>query len=225
MKKALLIPGLGGTSDCWASIFTGRLSTSFSITSSPLPVDCITIPEFAQKLIPEEPVDILIGFSMGAAVIQEMISRRPDIATTVVLMAPPAGNMYPQPPEDANDFSSGRGKWSTSMLEMMFTPDWLAAHPDISEFFPRVRRQVPGEQLIKQSNAISDWEGCLDTLKKVSLPVLILAGRYDIITPLIHSETLSKTLPNASLTVFDTGHGFPWQCPLETADRILEFHR
>ncbi|MCK5131595.1 MAG: alpha/beta hydrolase [Candidatus Sabulitectum sp.] len=225
MKKSFIIPGLGGAADCWAPVFTGRLSTCCKVESSPLPSNGTTIVEFARELIPDEPVDILIGFSIGAAVAQEMITHRPDIASTVVLMAPPAGNDFPQPPEDAQDFSNGRGKWSASMLEMMFTPEWLASHPDISEFFPRVKRQVPGERLIRQSNAISDWEGCRDALKKVSLPVLILAGRYDIITPLIHAQTLNKTLPNASLTVFDTGHGFPWQCPLETADKILEFHR
>jgi len=225
LKKSLIIPGLGGAADCWAPVFTGRLSTCFKVESSLLPPDGTTISEFALKLMPEEPVDVLIGFSIGAAVVQEMIARRPDITSSAVLMAPPAGNNYPQPPEDANDFSNGRGKWSTSMLEMMFTPEWLAAHPNISEFFPRVKRQVPGERLIRQSNAISDWKGCLDTLKNVSLPVLILAGRYDIITPLIHAETLNKTLPNVFLTIFDTGHGFPWQCPLETADRILEFQQ
>ncbi len=223
MKKALIIPGLGGAADCWAPIFTGRLSTQCTIKSTPLPETGKTIREFATKLMPAEPVDVLIGFSMGSAVVQEMIVQRPDIAGKTVLMTPPAGNMYPQPPEDAHDFSSGRGKWSASMLEMMFTPEWLASHPDITEFFPRVKHPVPSERLIRQSNAISDWEGCLEALKNVYTPVLILAGRYDIITPLIHSETLNKTIPNASLTVFDTGHGFPWQSPLETADKILEF--
>ncbi len=225
MKKSLIIPGLGGAADCWAPIFTGRLSTCCTVQSTPLPPHGATIEEFARELIPEEPVDLLIGFSIGAAVVQEMITHRPDIAASVVLMAPPAGSMFPGPPEDANDFSSGRGKWSAAMLEMMFTPEWLASHPDISEIFPRVKKQIPGELLIRQSNAISDWAGCLDSLAKVSVPALVIAGRYDIITPLIHAETITKTLPNASLKVFDTGHGFPWQCPLETADRILEFHK
>lgn len=225
MRKSLIIPGLGGTADCWAPIFTGRLSNCCTVESAPLPDKGSTIKEFALKLIPEQPVDLLIGFSIGAAVVQEMIINRPDIASTAVLLAPPAGNVFPGPPEDANDFSSGRGKWSASMLEMMFTPEWLASHPDISEFFPRVKKQIPGELLIRQSNAISDWAGCLDGLKKVTMPVLIIAGRYDVITPLVHAETVSKAIPNASLTVFDTGHGFPWQCPLKTADKILEFHQ
>jgi pimeloyl-ACP methyl ester carboxylesterase len=175
--------------------------------------------------MPEEPVDTLIGFSIGAAVVQEMITQKPDIASGIVLLAPPAGRDYPQPPEDVQDFSNGRGKWSASMLEMMFTPEWLASHPDVSEFFPRVEKPVAGELLIRQSNAISNWKGCLEQLKNVPIPVLIIAGRYDIITPLVHAHAVYDALPDSTLTVFDTGHGFPWQVPLKTADRILEFYR
>jgi pimeloyl-ACP methyl ester carboxylesterase len=195
------------------------------VNSSPLPDQGTTIEDFARQLIPDNPVDLIIGFSIGAAVVQEIITQQPDAASAAVLMAPPAGNSYPQPPDDANDFSNGRGKWSASMLEMMFTPEWLASHPDISEFFPRVEKPVAGELLIRQSNAISDWKGCLDKLADVTIPVLVIAGRYDIITPLIHAKTIRDTLSNATLTVYDTGHGFPWQIPLETADRILEFHK
>lgn|GEM_PF-1450326 len=223
MKKAIVIPGLGGTEDCWASLFTSRLRTGFSVQSMALPSKGHTISEFSEILMPDKPVDLLVGFSMGAAVVLEMLVRNPGAASHAVLMAPPAGNHLPQPPEEAYDFNLGRAKWAASMLEMMFTPNWLAAHPDVTEFFPRVSKPVAVELLIMQSNAIRNWEGCLTKLGNTILPVLVLAGRYDIITPLVHAETISQTLSNASLSVFDTGHGFPWQCPLETANMIMEF--
>jgi pimeloyl-ACP methyl ester carboxylesterase len=225
VKKALVIPGLGGAPDCWAPLFLEKLAERYSVRTTALPEKGGTIAEFATELMPEEPVDLLIGFSVGSAVVQEMLTLNPVAASHAVLMAPPAGNGFQQPPKEAYSFSSGRAKWSLSMLNMMFTPDWLALHSDVSEFFPRIRNPVPEELLIRQSNAIKKWEGCLDKLRNVALPVLILAGRYDIITPLLHSEILSQTLSNACLSVFDTGHGFPWQCPLETADRIMEFSR
>lgn len=223
MKTALLIPGLGGTPDCWSDLFVGRLGSRYMVASTSLPDSGSSIPEFAELLMPAEKPDLIVGFSMGSAVLQEILAANPAVASQVVLLAPPAGNLYPAAPEDAHDFSDGRGRWSAKMLEMMFTPDWLAAHPDVSEFFPRVKNPVEGERLIIQSNAIHDWGGCTASLEKVHTPVLIMAGLFDIITPLVHAEALHSFLPCSELEIMDTGHGFPWQCPVETADRILEF--
>jgi len=225
MKKALLIPGLGGTDDCWAPYFTGRLETRFSIESKSLPEQGETIKDFAELLMPSSTVDLLIGFSIGSAVIQEMLLINPNVASKVVLMAPPAGSNYPSPPEESQDFSNGRGKWSLSMLEMMFTPEWLATVPDVSQIFPRIKKQVPEKLLIKQSKAITNWPGCLSQLKKITVPVLILTGLYDMITPVVHSNSIKNALPNATSFSFDAGHGFPWQNPIEAADKILEFYQ
>ncbi len=225
MKKALLIPGLGGTADCWAPFFTGRLETKFSIESKALPEEGETIKDFAELLMPSESIDLLIGFSIGAAVVQEMLVLNPNVASKVVLMAPPAGSNYPSPPNESRDFSKGRGKWSLSMLEMMFTPEWLATVPDVSQIFPRIKKQVPEELLIKQSKAISDWPGCLSELKTITVPVLILSGLYDMITPVVHSNAIQNSIPNATFYSFETGHAFPWQNPIEAADKILEFYQ
>lgn len=225
MKKALLIPGLGGTDDCWAPFFTGRLETIFSIESKALPEEGKTIKDFAELLMPSAAVDLLIGFSIGAAVAQEMLIMNPNVASRVVLMAPPAGSTYPSPPDESQDFSNGRGKWSLSMLEMMFTPEWLATVPDVSQIFPRIKKQIPEEQLIEQSKAITNWPGCLPELKEIKVPVLIMAGLYDMITPIVHSRAVQDTMQNATFFAFETGHGFPWQNPIEVADKILEFNQ
>ena len=219
----MLIPGLGGTADCWSDLFLGRMSSKFHIHTTALPSEGTTIRDFADELFPASPPDLLLGFSIGSAVVQEMMCSSQGAASKVVLMAPPAGKGYPEPPEDAHDFSDGRGKWSSSMLEMMFTPEWLAAHPDVTEFFPRVKNPIPGERLITQSNAISDWQGCMEKLSNVAIPVLIIAGLYDIITPVVHARSIHSTLPSSELAIMEAGHGFPWQCPVKTADRILEF--
>ncbi|PIE52460.1 hypothetical protein CSA37_06645 [Candidatus Fermentibacteria bacterium] len=221
--NAVLIPGLGGTADCWSHIFLEILSSSFTIKSLPLPESGTTIGEYASELEPSTRPDLLLGFSAGAAAVQEILAENPLAAKKAVLLAPPAGYDYPPSPPDTHDFTEGRGRWSVKMLEMMFTPKWLADHPDVSSYFPRVKNPVSGETLIRQSNAIEDWAGCLDRLKNVSIPVLIIAGEHDMITPPVHAEAIHKSLCNSQLEMMNTGHGFPWQCPAETAKKILEF--
>lgn len=225
MRRALLIPGIGGTADCWNPLFTGRLQTGFTVEKVELPGAGETIGQMAEGLSLSPPPDIVIGFSIGAAVVQEMLVSPSSRVSRAVLMAPPAGNRFPGPPKSAHDFSDGRGRWSASMLEMMFTPGWLAAHPDVTEFFPRVKRSVPGDILKAQSQAINRWKGRIEELVRLETPVLILAGRHDIITPVVHARALHEALACSRITVMETGHGFPWQCPVETADAILEFAR
>lgn len=223
MKKALLIPGLGGAADCWSDLFMGRLRSEFRVETTTLPEKGTTISHFASELLPGEPPDLLIGFSIGSAVVQEMLCSYPSCTNCAVLMAPPAGRDLTPPPDETRNFADGRGRWSASMLEMMFTPEWLAAHPDVSELFPRVKKSVPKEMLIVQSNAITVWDGCRERLRNVMSPVLIIAGVYDLITPVTHARSIHSVLPSSDITLMETGHGFPWQCPVETADRILEF--
>jgi len=223
MKNALIIPGLGGTPDCWSNLFMERLRSVYRVESIALPETGDTISDFAGIISPEEPPDLIAGFSIGAAVLQEMLVAHPQWNTKVVLMAPPAGNRFPGPPDEAHDFSDGRGRWSAAMLELMFTSEWLAEHPDVTEFFPRVKKPVSGERLVIQSNAIKGWEGCIDKLGRVHEPVLIIAGLHDIITPVIHARAIHSALPCSTISIMETGHGFPWQCPVETADTILEF--
>jgi len=223
LKRALIIPGLGGTADCWSELFTGRLGSRYIIETTNLPEKGASVSEFAAELFPADPPDLLIGFSIGAAVAQEILCAHPGAVPVTVLMAPPGGRDLPGPPDEAHDFSDGRGKWSAAMLEMMFTPDWLAAHPDVTEYFPRVKRSLPGEVLMRQSNAIRNWKGCKDKLARVETPVLVIAGLYDIITPPVHARTVAGLLSDSRLIMMETGHGFPWQCPVETADKILEF--
>lgn len=225
MRQALIIPGIGGTPDCWSALFIGRLGSEFSVESVALPGTGSSVTDFSRILAPAAPVDLLIGFSMGAAVVQEMLVSNPQWETRVVLMAPPAGNSFPGPPAEAHDFSDGRGRWSASMLEMMFTPEWLAVHPDVTEYFPRVKNPVSSERLLVQSEAIKNWKGCMAKLREVNNPVLVIAGAYDIITPLEHARSIHSALPCSTISVMETGHGFPWQCPVETGDRILEFMR
>ncbi len=142
-EKSLLIPGIGGTADCWNPLFTGRLQSCLTVDKVELPGAGETIGQMAEGLSLSPPPDIVIGFSIGAAVVQEMLVSPSSRVSMAVLMAPPAGNV-PRAAEERHDFSDGRGRWSASMLEMMFTPAWLAAHPDVTEFFPRVKRSIPG---------------------------------------------------------------------------------
>ncbi len=45
-----------------------------------------------------------------------------------------------------------------------------------------------------------------DELPKITMPVMVVHGRYDQARPIEHAEFLVKHLPHAELRLFDTGH-------------------
>jgi len=45
-------------------------------------------------------------------------------------------------------------------------------------------------------------------LASIEQPTLVCAGRYDDLAPLVNSELLAASIPDATLRVFDGGHLF-----------------
>lgn len=47
----------------------------------------------------------------------------------------------------------------------------------------------------------------LDRLRRIAVPVLVITGRHDRVTPLVHARKMAERLPNARLVVLeDSGH-------------------
>ena len=58
-------------------------------------------------------------------------------------------------------------------------------------------------------------------VKKIRLPVLILWGRKDRMTPISDAYYIKNTLPKAKLSVFENdGHKLPYDKPKEVAENI-----
>jgi len=60
-------------------------------------------------------------------------------------------------------------------------------------------------------------------LAKINTPTLVIAGRYDLGTPLEAGEFIAQHMPNAKLAVLDTAHIANMEQPKEYADTVLEF--
>ncbi len=59
-------------------------------------------------------------------------------------------------------------------------------------------------------------------LADVGMPVTVLAGRYDTLTPLPLNRALAAAIPGAELRIFDRfGHMLPYEAPDEVAAAIL----
>jgi 3-oxoadipate enol-lactonase len=57
---------------------------------------------------------------------------------------------------------------------------------------------------------------------RVTAPSLVLAGRYDRLTPLASQRALARAIAGAELVVLDAGHAVSWEQPDEAAHAVLE---
>jgi 3-oxoadipate enol-lactonase/4-carboxymuconolactone decarboxylase len=87
------------------------------------------------------------------------------------------------------------------------------------------------QQLLGEDQAViyGDYVACstFDTsahVSAISVPVLIISGAADQITPPAHARQLRDQIPDAQLTeIKDAGHMVMVEKPAETADAVLRF--
>ena len=63
----------------------------------------------------------------------------------------------------------------------------------------------------------------LELVKLISVPTLIIHGRYDACFPIAHAEYLAKNIQNSQLVILEMGHSFMWSWSDEVLSNISRF--
>jgi pimeloyl-ACP methyl ester carboxylesterase len=94
----------------------------------------------------------------------------------------------------------------------LFTPAFFATKQAVETAFHRAMaypHQTKAEAIERQGKGIVAWNGTrLKRLSSIRIPVLVLAGADDILTPPAFSRAIAKRLPRARLSVLPGAHGF-----------------
>lgn len=175
---------------------------------------------------------ILCGLSMGGYVIFEFLRRWRERVRAVVLMdtrAEPDGTEARRSRDlaAASARESGAGVIAEQMLPKMLGTSTPERSPEVVE---RVRRLMAGTPVAGLVGALAamrdrpDSTGLLPTL--AGLPVLVLVGEEDAITPPDAARRLAAAIPGARLVVITgAGHLPPVERPSETTAALREFLR
>lgn len=214
----LLIPGMLNDARVWADVADAVADDAEVRIADVLTQDSIAA--MARDALarvadvpPERPV-VLVGFSMGGYVAGELLATVPDRWRAAVLIAT---GCLPETPESA----AGR-----DMATAAFRADFEAtiqgvarrglAKPDaaLQARMVSMMRDVGADTAIRQTQAIRTRADHRAALGALALPVQVLCGRQDRVTPPPMSQALADTLPNATLQwVDDAGHMLPLEHP------------
>ncbi|MFI6639074.1 alpha/beta fold hydrolase [Streptomyces sp. NPDC050504] len=139
------------------------------------------------------------GTSMGGRVAQQLAARHPHRVGALVLGCTSPGG--PHGIERGDDVRRALaqprpGAARQALLELMYTPRWLADHPGPHHTLgdPRMPAHSRRHHLAA-SNRHDAW----DLLPGISAPTLVLHGTDDLLNPTANAHLIGKRVPGARL--------------------------
>lgn len=240
----LFLPGYGTDTSMWRRQLDG-LASAFTVVacdhrgigaSRPLPAGSVGLADLAADArtllasLRHRPA-LVVGASMGAAVALELALADPDAVSRLVLVAPLL--------EPDARFAAVLRAWTAhetptsearvrAMLPWLFGRD-LLAHAGRREAAVAALRSMaartPADTLARHAEVLLAWLGTRAAeLRRLTLPVLVVSGTDDVLTPPAQAEAVAGALPNARREVLaGAGHSLAIERAAELNDLIRMF--
>jgi pimeloyl-ACP methyl ester carboxylesterase len=166
----------------------------------------------------------VVASSVGAMLALELAAVRPDVFSKMVLIAPmglwddaiPTPNPWALPETEIAAMFLAEPSRGAAFFEALVP---AGAHDPIDDELDRYRTRRRAASLV--------WpipeHGLASRLHRVNVPVHLIWGTVDRITPLAYASVFQQLLPNLeSLDVIDrAGHLAEWDAPEEVASHSL----
>ncbi|WP_317136167.1 alpha/beta fold hydrolase [Methanochimaera problematica] len=241
-EPLLMITGYSATMDMWSTQLIDQLSRNYRVIvfdNRGMGLSGTTDDEYSMRLFADDTAKFLeeigiesahvLGWSMGTNIAQELALNYPEKVRKLIMYAGECGGgemIMPDPEvyESLSDTSGTDEEKGMRFLKLLFPPDWMEENPVIEEYFPEITEEISPENVDKQYNAMQTWEGSYTRLTKLDIPVLIITGTEDVLTPPENSLFLAGQISGSWLVQMrGAGHGAMYQYPLEMAEVISCF--
>lgn len=210
MEPLVFLPGMM----CDARLFQPQL-TALSQSRS-VQVACLVGPDsirdMAQAVLDTAPQKFaLAGLSLGGIVAMEVLRKAPDRVTRLALMDT-------DPQSDTPDIAASRelliararGGRLEDVLRDAVPPQVLAPGPQratVQDLFLKMGMAAGTDCFVSQSRALQRRPDQQGTLRRISVPTLVMCGEHDRLCPPRRHEFMAGLIPGATLAVLpDAGH-------------------
>ncbi|MDE4908332.1 alpha/beta hydrolase [Methanogenium marinum] len=241
-RPLLLITGYGQTAEEWPPEMIRSLSGEFRVICMNNRGVCgtgggdgsYTVPGCADDAAAlmsglDQGPWYVAGYSMGGMIAQELALRHPGRVGRLALISATCGGAQATPASPKTiALMNAPAESALEMLEntgrYLFPGAWRAAHPDPFSWFPPVTCIPPPEIYTAQQEAIVTWEGTWGRLPGIRIPLLILQGPKDIITPPDNARIISGRVEGSVIIeIKGCGHGICYQEPEKCATILTGF--
>ena len=231
----MLIHGLGGRSDDWSNLAPYFAKAGFRVYLPDLPgygrseqpADfSYSVPDEAEAVVGFmdalglKQVD-LGGWSMGGWIVQLVTGEHPERVRKLMLFD--SAGLYEKPEWDTGLFIP-HAPAELDKLDVLLMPN----PPKVPGFIARDVLRLSGKNgwVIRRAldTMLTGKDATDKLLPELKMPVLIVWGSDDKITPLSQGERMHKLVPQSRLEVIaGCGHLAPNQCAAQMGPRVVEF--
>ena len=213
----LLVPGVLCTAAVWQPVIDALGTLADIRVSVPVEESIADMADSAWDSVgdiaPDVPL-ILAGFSLGGFVVLDMLarSRRPVHAVAFV-----STSARPETPEGAvmrGKTIAALGKDFARAVEGIIQFASPTASAELVEDLRRMMREVGPGIAVRQNRAAQVRADHRPALPRLDLPVVVLCGTDDRVTPPDRSREMAQLIPGARLELVEgAGHMLPREHP------------
>jgi pimeloyl-ACP methyl ester carboxylesterase len=223
----VLVPGLV----CDEDVFADQVADLTRETDLVVPdlLTAASIGEMAQVVLDSAPPRFALGgISMGGYVVLEVLRRAPERVERVALLDTSARPESPQQTTKRRamlDLVEQQGL--EAALERLWPTEVAPSRVDdvlLHDRFLAMGLRCGADVLARQTAAIMARADSRPDLARLDLPLLVLCGRDDAVTPLDGNQEIAALAPQARLVVLeDCGHLSTWEHPDAVSAALREW--
>jgi len=234
-SPVVLVHGLGGRAEDWANLAPFLASAGFRVYMPDLigygrsekPADFVySVRNEADHVVGFldvlglKQVD-LGGWSMGGGIAQHVAGSHPERVRRLMLFD--SIGVYEMPTWDVKLFTP-RSAEELAQLDELLMPHPPAIPPFIARDIVRVSKERAWVIHRAVDSMLTGQDATETMLPKMRMPVLLVWGALDHVTPVHLGEKMHQLVPQSQLVVVDgCGHLAPGQCADRVGPRVVDF--
>lgn len=226
MTPLVLLPGMM----CDARLFGPQIA-AFGARSLHFPslIGADTVQGLAvQTLAQAPPRFALAGLSMGGIVAMEIIAQAPDRVTHLALLdTNPLAEAAEVKARRAPQIAAVQAGGLDRVMRDEMKPNYLTHGPNravILDLCMDMALALGAEAFVTQSLALRDRPDQQETLRRVTVPTLILCGRHDALCPVARHALMHSLIPHSTLHIVEkAGHLPTLEQPKQTTAALTRW--